>query len=336
MAGHRWHRRLLTTVAGFAGVVIAIYAATRIVAFVELFGIFKDHAGVRNTQAEIAAYYNNSSSDSRSPMVPKIIHQVFHNWHDENNDTIPAKWQPSRQSCLDLNPDWEQMLWSAKRSEEFIEKEYPWFLSAYKSYKYPVQRVDVIKYFVLHHYGGIYIDLDNGCTANLEPLTYYPAFTTDGGLGALSNNIMGGTPEHPFFVIITENLIRWKLNYLLPYVTVMLCSGQWFLTAMWEKYHSDLSPDSTVRGFANAKIGWKPLHRILMDMRPGADPWVFFNQVAGESWADWDYRILKAIGDHIVLIILLVVVFICVLVRFCMNYRARSRATYIEYQKLDI
>jgi hypothetical protein len=87
-----------------------MYAATRIVAFAELFGIFKDHAGVRNTQAEIAAYYYSLSSDSRSPMVPKIIHQIFHNWHDENNDTIPAKWQPSRQSCLDLNPDWEQMV----------------------------------------------------------------------------------------------------------------------------------------------------------------------------------------------------------------------------------
>lgn len=109
MVGHRRHRRLLTAVAGLAGVVIAIYATIRIVAFAELFGIFKDHAGVRITQAEIAACYNSSSSDSRSPMVPKIIHQIFHNWHDEN-DTIPAKWQPSRQSCLDLNPDWEQMV----------------------------------------------------------------------------------------------------------------------------------------------------------------------------------------------------------------------------------
>lgn len=177
--------------------------------------------------------------------------------------------------------------------------------------------------------------ISKGCSASLEPLTYYPAFTTDGGLGALSNNIMGGKPGHPFFVIITENLKRWKLDYVLPYVTVMLCSGQWFLTAMWEKYHSDLSPDGTVRGFANAGTGWKPLDRILMDMRPGADPWVFFTQVAGESWADWDYRILKIVGDYIVLIIFVMVVFICALVRFCMKYRARSPTTSIEYQKLD-
>ncbi|KAF5014674.1 hypothetical protein F66182_14261, partial [Fusarium sp. NRRL 66182] len=109
MVGRRRPTRLLTAVAGLAGVVIAVYAATRIVAFAELFGIFKDHAGVRHAQAEIAARYNSSGSDSRSPVVPKIIHQIFHNWHDENNDTIPAKWQPSRQSCVDSNPEWEHM-----------------------------------------------------------------------------------------------------------------------------------------------------------------------------------------------------------------------------------
>lgn len=46
-------------------------------------------------------------------------------------------------------------------SEEFMRKEFRWFLSTYKSYKYPVQRVDAMKYFVLRHYGGIYIDMDN-------------------------------------------------------------------------------------------------------------------------------------------------------------------------------
>lgn len=322
-------RRLLTVLPAFVAVAITLYAATRIVAFAQLFGIFTDHAGIRITQAEIAAHHNNNS-----PVVPKIIHQVFHNWHDANNDTIPAKWQLSRQSCLDLNPDWKQMFWSAKRSEEFIEKEYPWFLSAYKSYRHPVQRVDVIKYFVLRHYGGIYIDLDNGCSANLEPLTYYPAFTTDGGLGALSNNIVGGQPGHPLFVTITENLIRWNFNYLLPYVTVMFASGQWFMTAMWEKYHSDLSADGTIRGSADAGAGWKPLHRILMDMRPGADSWVFFDQVAGESWADWDYRILKIIGDHIVVIVLLVGVLIYFVTRFCMNHRGRLGARRVGYKRL--
>jgi len=38
---------------------------------------------------------------------------------------------------------------------------YLWFLETFDAYPYPIQRADAIRYFVLHHYGGIYIDLDD-------------------------------------------------------------------------------------------------------------------------------------------------------------------------------
>lgn len=40
-------------------------------------------------------------------------------------------------------------------------KEYPWFLDTYDGYPNPVQRVDALKYFLMLHYGGVYIDMDN-------------------------------------------------------------------------------------------------------------------------------------------------------------------------------
>ena len=52
-------------------------------------------------------------------------------------------------------------VWSEKESRDFIEKEYPWVLRTYDGYRYPVQRVDALRYFLMLHYGGIYIDLDN-------------------------------------------------------------------------------------------------------------------------------------------------------------------------------
>lgn len=54
-------------------------------------------------------------------------------------------------------------LWTEKESREFIEREYPWFLNTYDGYRYPVQRVDTVRYFLMQHYGGIYMDLDNVC-----------------------------------------------------------------------------------------------------------------------------------------------------------------------------
>jgi mannosyltransferase OCH1-like enzyme len=44
---------------------------------------------------------------------------------------------------------------------------YPWFLETFDGYVYPIQRADAIRYFVLHHFGGIYIDLDDVSASHL-------------------------------------------------------------------------------------------------------------------------------------------------------------------------
>ena len=52
-------------------------------------------------------------------------------------------------------------MWTDAKSRELIATEYPWFLSTFDNYSQPIQRADAIRYFVLAHYGGIYIDLDD-------------------------------------------------------------------------------------------------------------------------------------------------------------------------------
>lgn len=58
-------------------------------------------------------------------------------------------------------------LWTNEKSREFIAAEYPWFLETFDGYKYPIQRADSIRYFILAHYGGTYIDLDDVCIFSL-------------------------------------------------------------------------------------------------------------------------------------------------------------------------
>ena len=60
-------------------------------------------------------------------------------------------------------------LWTAKSSRDFLEKEYPWFLKTYDTYPFGVQRVDALRYFLMRHFGGIYIDLDNVRPSLLPP-----------------------------------------------------------------------------------------------------------------------------------------------------------------------
>ena len=84
---------------------LAVYTTLRIIEFAQLFDIFTDHAGISITQREVALGHSRSAPDT--PIVPKITHQVFHNWYSNHNNTLAPEWQAARQTCLDLNSDWQ-------------------------------------------------------------------------------------------------------------------------------------------------------------------------------------------------------------------------------------
>lgn len=120
-------------------------------------------------------------------------------------------------------------------------------------------------------------------------------WVTDGGRGALSNNILAARPNHPFWSRLTLSLLRYNRNWIFPYVTISYASGQWFETAIWEEYHA-LLPKPSEHATCEHR-----LYRMMMDDRPGADPWVFFTQERGGTWVNWDNRLFLVIGDHLFL-----------------------------------
>ncbi|KAK3626476.1 CSG1/SUR1-like protein [Elasticomyces elasticus] len=105
--------------------------------------------------------------EGKKQIIPKIIHQTY------KTTTIP--------------PEYER------------------FYETYAGYKYPMQPADAIRYFVLAHYGGIYID-DDGCNRSLEPLLVYPFFVRRTIPTGISNDVMGAVPGHPFFVRVSERI----------------------------------------------------------------------------------------------------------------------------------
>jgi len=298
------------------------FIASRVVAFVQL---FFEHSGIAITQREIKDAHTKSSPDTGKQHIPKIIHQVFHDWRN-HSEPMPDDWEELRHTCIDLNEGWEYKLWTEQSSRDFIQTKYPWFLKTYDGYQLPVQRVDTVRYFILRYYGGIYLDLDNGCLENLEPLLYYPSWTTDGGRGALSNNILGAAPNHPFWILLTDSLIPYNYNYFFPYITISYASGQWFETSIWQRYHAALPPPSS--GEENR------LYRIMMDDRPGTEPWIFFNQMRGGSWVNWDNRMFLWIGDHLILLGLVVVGAVGLVGWGCMRICGRGRGKK-GYSRLD-
>lgn len=240
---------------------------------------------------------NSTLIEGRPQLIPKIIHQTY------INESIPARWLPAHQSCLDLHPDYEYMLWTDEKSLDFIEKEYPWFAPTFKSYPYGIQRADSIRYFILAHYGGVYIDLDDGCKRRLDPLLSYHAFLRRTVPTGISNDVMGATPRHPFFLRVIESLQGGNRKWVLPYITIMASTGPLFLSVVWKKWmgeHADLQAQSqNLQDSASTILTeWKGRVRVLMPDEYKGHTWSFFEIYKGDSWHGRDAQLIFWMGKN--------------------------------------
>lgn len=115
-------------------------------------------------------------------------------------------------------------------NQEFIATNYPWFLKTYNSYPYPIQKADAVRYFLLYHYGGIYVDLDISCGRNISETLNVPAWIPKTEPMGFSNDVMSSMPKHPFFKQVIEALPSWNIWVLTNYPTVMISTGPLFLS----------------------------------------------------------------------------------------------------------
>ena len=222
----------------------------------------------------------NPDAPPKPQLIPKIIHQTY------KTEDIPEHWKEGRQKCLDLHPDYKYILWTDEMAYEFIKEEYPWFLDTFENYKYPIERADAIRYFILSHYGGVYIDLDDGCERKLDPLLAFPAFLRKTSPLGVSNDVMGSVPSHPFFLKALKSLKHYDKYWFIPYMTIMGSTGPLFLSVIWKQYKRwGIPKNGTVR--------------ILQPAYYKMHSYSFFSITKGSSWHLDDAKLMKALENHI-------------------------------------
>ncbi|KAB5576206.1 glycosyltransferase family 32 protein [Coniochaeta sp. 2T2.1] len=174
--------------------------------------------------------------------IPKILHQTT------ANATIPDKWVDSQRSCKKAYSDFEYKLWTDATARQLIATDYPWFLDSWDNYAFPIQRADSIRYFVLYHYGGIYLDMDTLCNQTLpldqlETGTHSSIYKSTLPTG-ITNDFMVTTARHPVYASTISKLpFYYRVTRfwarIQPYVNIMLSSGPLFLTLVVKDYLLD-------------------------------------------------------------------------------------------------
>jgi hypothetical protein len=171
--------------------------------------------------------------------VPPILHHIVlgtgrrghrkhhdGNGNDQRNHQHDSEWMAARQACLDLHPDWEAMMWTEENASTFVSEHYPDFLSEWEDYRYPIQRIDALRYLVLYHYGGVILDMDLQCKRALGPLRRFEFVAPAAHPTGFSVGFMMASKGNAFVGEIVKSLgayNRWWFG--LPYPTVMFSTG---------------------------------------------------------------------------------------------------------------
>lgn len=104
--------------------------------------------------------------------MAKYIHYVWIDFKDEMNETpkIPTDFIERMENCKKLNSDFEIKVWNGKMCYDLMKTTFPSYLPLYESLPKMIMKCDMIRYFILYEYGGIYMDCDRICIKPFDSL----------------------------------------------------------------------------------------------------------------------------------------------------------------------
>ena len=171
-----------------------------------------------------------SAEPAHRDVVPAILHHIVIGNIDLNERPT---WISARDACLKWHPNYEYRFWNDSSAEQLIREKYPSFLDTWNSYTYPIQRADSLRYLVLYHYGGIFLDMDLHCRRSLGPLRRFDFVSPSAYPVGISNGFLMTSARHPFFKALVDQLPLFNRNFLLPYATVMFSTGCMYISAQY-------------------------------------------------------------------------------------------------------
>ena len=242
--------------------------------------------------------------------IPLLMHRM---WKDDSfvgndfNNDLPTNWTRTFANCHKIysQKNWTTILWTDESLLSFLKKEYPVFLPVYKSYPYNIQRVDAARYFILYHFGGVYLDLDVGCKSNrdLSDLVYTMTHLNKTAMlpqtqpFGLSNDVMFASKRSPLFKEAIEALSSNSRWFGSPYLTVMYSTGPMFVSLVYNRLLAEQQKDVLVIP-----------PELYSDRKTR-----YFKHLRGSTWHSTDAFIIKWMMRHwlslssLVLVLLLVV-----------------------------
>lgn len=224
-------------------------------------------------------------------MFPKIIHQTW------KNNNIPKKWQLSQTQWKKLHPDYEYILWTDADIRNYIKEKHPSFLKLHDSYEYNIQRADMIRYFILYDFGGIYSDLDLYPVENIEKyISNYDEsvdvlLVNSGNVkNCITNSFMVSKKNAPLWKKVQKRLKQKLPIYIYgKHLKVMYSTGPLMFTKICKKNEDvfQLLPQEKFMAYSsNDDFSVIKKDAVLIPLK-------------GQSWNAWDSKVYNYVNKNV-------------------------------------
>ncbi|KAK0630945.1 glycosyltransferase family 32 protein [Bombardia bombarda] len=215
--------------------------------------------------------------------VPPILHHISLG----SGAAAHTKWSDVRQTCLDIHPGWEAFLWTDETAGEFVAEHFPELRTMWEGYRYPIQKIDALRYMALYHYGGVILDMDLQCNRALGPLRRFEFVAPAAHPTGFSIGFMMASKGNKYVGDLVRNLARYNRHWLwLPYPTVMFSTGCHYA--------------STIHAFQRnrheLKILAGPRSNPNMHSLNGQVTTPIFDHLGSSSWHSYDAAMIVTIG----------------------------------------
>jgi len=163
----------------------------------------------------------NINSKNLSNIIPKIIHLT---WKTKD---VSHLYDITYASITRNHSEWEIIVWTDEEMDIYVKENGTNYYSFYENLKFPIQKCDFFRVFIVYDMGGIYLDLDVIITKSFNSLIqrtkiFFPCEKImssqqliehgDRDEIRIGNYAFGSIPKHPFLLSFLHKIMNLASN----------------------------------------------------------------------------------------------------------------------------
>lgn len=182
--------------------------------------------------------------------IPKIIHQLWWSSGDDTSAQTPMVFVHWIRGWLKNHPDWQYWFWTEEDMRLLMDFVAPDFVKEFNSFKEDVHRTNIMRYFIIFYFGGVYADLDmesvqsldswikdKKCILPLETEAHAYVLNKRNSLNVMISLLICRA-KHPYFKKLIE--------YLPSYKTLSSHNKLFYADDIYRQYTKDGKSDITL------------------------------------------------------------------------------------------